>query len=502
IFAVEPGARPDRSNVVASGLAGGNSITTVTGNGVIRRDQVGRAWAGTALIAGNDGANALVTSAAPGDTPTVLHSRGQAQTTVLERGVFVQTADRCTLTAPKGRPVTVGRGQCNVSDDERWVASWPADGGRLTVRDLRSNQRSVVARNVRVATTGVALSRDARVLVDEAATVGTARLALVDATSGEVVRRSRAVRQVGRIDPKSEGAPGFAVTVQSGDETELWFVDTDGGVTVIDRGPAILVVSTRGAITYIRYNAFLSSGTVVRRTDDGGRQVLLRGRVGGGPAGAEHVVLTRETRRGVEFWSTESAGGTVERLVTVPPPAGASPDGNDLGAVIQEFLTIGDVAWLTLTTGQNMSLVRLHLAEGHGRAVLANRAFVALNAVDTDGTALVTAAARPGNRQGVEMLSIRATADRPTVRLRLDQPIAALIHDDVVYFASSDGDTPIVNQIPARSDAATVLYRNVQLAGSLWPNSGGATTSTLVTPGLLAQQAQQRMGAGGQAAGG
>jgi hypothetical protein len=90
----------------------------------------------------------------------------------------------------------------------------------------------------------------------------------------------------------------------------------------------------------------------------------------------------------------------------------------------------------------------------------------------------------------------------PTVRLRLAQPVAALIHDGAIYLGSSQDEQPVVRWVAPREQGAKVLYEKYQLAGSLWPNNNGATSSKVITPGLLAQQAQQQAQQQGAAADG
>jgi hypothetical protein len=335
---------------------------------------------------------------------------------------------------------------------------------------------------------------------------GGTRLALVSSTTGKVVARTSTVRQIGRIDPKSEGTPGFAVSVQTDTGTELWFVGTDGKVTIIDRAPAVLVLSTRGAITYLKFGKSGTDGKIVRRSDngrvkvlggrpDGGRSDELVGVVGGGQASADHLLLTRETAKGIEFWLAGNTGGFAERVVTVPSAqAGA--------AVVDEMLTIGNVAWLAVTTGQTQSLVRIDLTAGEGEAVLKNQPFVAINSVDVDGTVLVSVQARGSADQPVVMETFGTSGTKPTVRLRLAQPVPALIHDGAIYLGSSQDEQPVVRWVAPREQGAKVLYQKYQLAGSLWPNNNGATSSKVITPGLLAQQAQQQAQQQGAAADG
>ena len=504
LYAVKPGEKVTPKDVVATGLTGGDTINTVESDSLVRRDQVGTAWAGRALIAGNDGSGSRVTAAVPGQLPTVLNSAGQALTSIVERGVLVETAKGCSLATPDGPAKVIGTGRCSISEDERWVASWPFQGGALSIRDLRSDKVRRVA-GLDVSGNASALGRDAVVLAPVQAGGGT-RLALVSATSGKVVARTSTVRQVGRIDPKSEGTPGFAVSVQTDSGTELWFVGTDGKVTVVDRAPAVLVLSTRGAITYLKVGEGGNDGKVLRRSDNGSVAVLggrpgngtsdeLVGVVGGGQVGEKHLLLTRETAKGIEFWLAGNTGDFAERVVTVPSDQAG-------GAVVDEMLTIGDVAWLAVTTGQTQSLVRIHLSAGEGEAVLENQPFVAINSVDVDGTVLVSAQARGNADQPVVMATFGTSGTEATVRLRLSQPIAALLHDGAIYLGSSQDEQPVVRWVAPREQGATVLYEKYQLAGSLWPNNNGATSSKIITPGLLAQQAQQQAQQQGAAAGG
>lgn len=502
LYAVVPGEKVTPDDVVATGLTGGETINTVESDSLVRRDQVGTAWAGRALVAGSDGSNSKVTAAVPGRAPAVLNSGGQALTSIVERGVLVETAKGCSLATPDGPARSVGTGRCSISEDERWVASWPFQGGAMSIRDLRSDKVRKVP-GLDVSGNASALGRDAVVLAPVEIGGGT-RLALVSATSGKVVARTSTVRQVGRIDPKSEGTPGFAVTVQTDTGTALWFVGTDGKVDVVDRAPALLVLSTRGAITYLKFGEGGSDGEVVRRSDGGKVATLgsrpnapddvLSGVVGGGAAGAEHLLLTRETPRALELWLAGTTGDFATKVATVPSVQPGT-------AVVDELLTTGHTAWLAVTTGQTQSLVRVDLSGGEGEVVLRNQPFVAINSVDVDGTVLVSTQARGSSDQPVVLQTFGTSGTEGTVRLRLAQPVPALLHDGAIYLGSNQDEQPVVRWVAPREQGAKVLYEKFQLAGSLWPNNNGATSSKLITPGLLAQQAQeqlaQQQGAGG-----
>jgi len=516
LYAVDPGEKVANTAIVASGVTGPSEISVVGTDGTIQRNDVATSWAGQALVAATNGQNTLVTAAVPGERPTLLSKVGQARTTVLDRGVFVENQNGCTLTSSNGATEVVGAGRCSMSTDQRWVASWPFNGGDLRIRDLRGSKATKVP-NLKVQGTAVALGRDARVVAEVA--VGTSvRLVMVDGTNGKVIGRSTPAQAILRLDPKTEGAPGVVATVRTQTSTELWFMDTDGTTTMIDRAGLLLNVSTNRAITYLRYGDQLDSGAVIQRSDDGHVERLLRGKVGVGAAGAESLVLTRESKKGLEFFTTGTHSGHLRKLLTLPAqtkrpaaaPADLGPVGND--AVVDTFFTHEDQVWIAVTTGETQSLVRLDLTGDESIALLPHWRLAAINAIDEDGTALVSAvepaSAAQANptRNAVQLVTIGAQAESPTVRLQLARPTQGLIHNGTIYLAGSGGEIPLVSTIERGENTQKLLYRNVQLAGALWPNQGGATTSTLVTPGLLTKQAQESQGAqqqgGGSAAGG
>ena len=325
--------------------------------------------------------------------------------------------------------------------------------------------------------------------------VGTgARVVLLDALNGEVVGRSPVGQGIAGLNPKSDGAPGAVVTVRTSTGAELWFMDADGRTTVVDRGALLVPVSTRGAVTYLRYDAQFQQGAVVRRNDDGTSSTLLRGVVGAGPAGNARIVITRERLGATEFWTTGTAGGELRRLVTArgstAAPAGSTP------AVAESFLTDGGRAWVVLNSSGTQSLVRLDLVGDESRVVMSNWQLVRLSGIDHDGTALVLGARTltpgpDGSAVGGKLLTVRPDAERAEERLALRSAAGALLHDGVIYLAAGNPLNAQVLTLERGSSTTRVLYRNTLLAGSLWPAFGEATSATLVTPGLVLQQAQQ-----------
>jgi len=486
VWAVEPGEALADSALVARDATQPLGISTIQPDGLSWYNQLGRSWSGKALLAYQTDARSLVTAGTPGARATTLASSdGPLQAVVLRRGVAIVNQDGCSLATDVARATKIGTGSCQISEDERWVVSWPATPGDLTIRDLRSDRVRVV-RGIRTVTAAT-LGRDTRVLAVEEVDGGV-RGRVIDATSGATVGDGTKVYDAMQVLPATEGATGFAAVAQSGTTVALLWVATDGTTTPVDTGLAMVPVSVDSGITYLRLDADETQDSVRRWTPDGAtgdRTVLLTGKVGAGVATPGHLVATRETDTGVQFFRTATSGA-LEQVLTL------RTDTSQPVTVNQMEIHDG-VALLEVGGAQDTSFVRIDLTGDGSDAPVRNWPYLLLESVDTDGTALLTGT-RGSDVNFEELLVVGAHDDTYHVRGRADATGTNLIHEGIIYYT----DQPQSGDVTVRSVRATgdrdakVLYRRHQIAGATWPENGGATQSLLVSRALLSQQQQSR----------
>lgn len=513
IWSVSPGEEPSDSDRVATGVLGPLPINTVNVDGTISRDALGTIWNGHTLLSFQDAAAKSVAAVGrPGKTATTLaESQRQLQTNVLRRGVYLTTEDRCDLARTPTDVRKIGTGLCQISEDERWVVSWPAQGGKLAIRDLRTGTVRTVDGTTAEA---VVLGHGTSVLAVQAVDGGK-RGVVIDATTGKVTGRTDVYREI-RPVPVTAESTGFTALVATADgsgggsgdgasasespvqETQLLWIDTSASVRVIDRGLFMLPVHTDSTVTYVRMAGATAGSDSIRRWDssNGSRRILLTGRVGAAAAGADGIVATRDTERGVELYRG-GADGLLERVATLEVDAS---QGSSVGRVV----TLGDTAYLELAAGGTMALARIDLTGDASDVPVRGWAQLNLEGIDTDGTALLTGY-RTADDQQESIGVVTPASDRFVERTRAGVTGVNLIREGVIYVTERTGSGELrVRSVRAQGDLdRTMLYRGYQIAGSTWPIDNGGTISTMVSR-VAVQQAQrsQAGAAGGGSTGG
>ena len=215
IWAVTPGEQPSRSNRLAESVSSPLYINSVADDGTVARDLLGTQWGGQVLSAFvTGGTTGHATVGDPGADPTTIASaERQVQASVVRRGVYVATADGCRLARSADDITDVGSGLCQMSEDERWVVSWPAEGGELTIRDLRSGD----VRRVEGTTTGaVVLGHGTSVLAVQTDGDGS-RGVVIDATTGKVTGRTDRYDDL-QVMPVEPDSTGFVALASSGEQ--------------------------------------------------------------------------------------------------------------------------------------------------------------------------------------------------------------------------------------------------------------------------------------------
>jgi hypothetical protein len=478
VWAVEPGEDLDDDTLVARGATEPAGISTLLPDGRSWFNQLGRTWQGDVLLAYRTGTDSRVTAGPPGARPTTLTEAGprsRLQTVVLRRGVATVDDEGCRLARTVGRAETIGEGRCQISEDERWVVSWPAEPGPLTIRDLRRDRTRTVE-DIRV--TGAAVTGyDEQVLAAEQVADGV-RGRLLSATDGSTIATTDTFDGLD-IVPSTLGARAMVALARQGDEFVMLWVARDGEITEVDRGPTLLPIEVDDGVTYVRLGADADDDSVRRWTPGTSPEVLLEGRVGAGSATPDTVVMTRATPDRVEVyrWRADGPHGA-ERVLTVPA------DTAD-GAYVSRIVVFRTTALMELVVGPRTSFLRIDLRGDDSDAPVVGWPFLRLQSVDEDGTVLL--AGTPDTETTTQqLLVLRPGDDRPTMRAEADSTGVNLIHRGVVYFTdvARDGTVDVRSFRALGDDEPELLYEGVQLAGSTWPELGGATQAIVASRAL------------------
>lgn len=495
LYAVDPGEDPadDSTRVAPRALAPREILTTVE-HGQIWANPLARNWKGGLLLNFGDGESDLVTAGTAGTELEELARSTTARTTVLRRGALLQTAEGCRLATSPEKVDDLGQGNCAIGLDERWLVSWPLDGRGLTIRDLRTDERRTLD-DLQVTNAGV-LSKDDRVLAIVRDQEGS-RGVLLDARSGDEVGRTEAFEflDVGLI---GHDAKGFVLQAGSQQGSELLHMDTEGTVSRIDAGVYLLPVINGAEVTYLRYDQDLSGSSVRRWTPgEDEPETLLSGYVGAASADGEHVVVSRETAEGTEFWRPERGSGELQRVLTLDRVGGdADPSaGGGTGISVSRMYVHKSTAHLQVDGATTTSYVRIDLKGDHSDAPVEGAAGLVLESIDADGTALLARNVGTDQAPAEELLVVRPGKDEVDVRARVARTLANVIHEGTIYLTDATDPSEItVKSVRAvgAEEEPEVLYRNRQVAGASWPLWGGATRSLFVTPRLLLEQAQQQ----------
>jgi hypothetical protein len=495
VWAVDPGEEVSDANRVSTEVAGVRDIETRTDHGEVWSNRFGREWHGSVLLSFTDGEQSLLTVGDPGEEPTVLAGAPQLQATVVRRGVFVRTSDGCALARGPESVSRVGDGSCTISQDERWVMSWQRSGegdpGGLVIRDLR---RDTTVELDDLSVLGVTAAENGRRLFVVLQEEDGAQGVVIDADDGEEIARTDVYAQIDAASITA-GPDGFAVLVADQVGTQLLHVDHDGAVEPIDSGDVLIPIAHDDHLVYLRYQQDLAGSSLRSWSQGHDPSVLLEGYVGAGSAGDHGLVATRETAEGTEFWRPDISGERMTRALTLPRGPGATgPAGGGSGVQVQRMVVRGDTAHMLIVDDSGGSYVRIDLHGDHSDAPVRNVAGLVFDALDADGTALLTETVADGDQFSERILAIRPDAHGPDVRAELQRSARKLIHEGRIYFTDiSDENRVTVNEVRSSGSDRRVreLYVDKQIGGSTWPEDGGAVRGFVITPLLLLQQQQQ-----------
>ena len=402
IYSVEPGEEADDSAIVARSALSPLDITTEAEYGQSWVNSLGRVWDGSVLLAYGNGEANVVTAGTPGEDQAELARSPQARTTVLRRGTYVQTAEGCVLATSTEALDQVGVGNCTISSDERWVASWPTTGEGLTIRDLRDD--STVELPDLVVGNAAALSAGAVVMVIDRVADGFQGVT-IDATTGDELGRTESYDFLDVTTLEAE-AEGFVLQTATEDGTALIYVDSDGDATQIDAGFYLVPVINGSKVTYLNYGEDLADSTLRRWTPGDGEATskeLLSGYIGAASPDGKHVLATRETAAGTEFWREEHGSGEMTEALVLPrsaddadPSAGTDPTvGSGTGVGVSQMQVKGKIVHLQVDGATTSSYVRIDTVGDDSDAPVTGAPGLLFESLDADGTALLTRPAVP-----------------------------------------------------------------------------------------------------------
>lgn len=504
IWAVEPGEDADDSTLVAGSALSPLEISTKAKHGQVWVNSLGRVWDGSVLLAYGAESGGVVSWGQPGAEPTELARSPRVDTTVLRRGAYLETAEGCLLAADADDVEQVGDGSCAISTDERWVASWPADGQGLTIRDLRDD--SVEQVDDLVVGNAVALGKDARVLA-VVRVEGGFQAVVLDATDGSEVGRTDTYDflDVAELDEK---AKGFVLQATDPAGSALLYIDTDAKVTTIDQGFYLVPVINGSEVTYLNYGETLTDSSLRRWSKgDDEPEELITGFIGAGSPDGEHVIVSRETAEGTEFWREHRGTGELRLALTLERAEGdADPSaGGATGIGVPLMQVDGSTVHLQVDGTAGNSYVRIDMDGDKSDVPVESTPGLLLESLDADGTALLTRTS--GDAESAEaatedILVVRPNDKEADVRTTVGRTATNLLHEGVIYLTETSDPTTIrVVSLRATGsdDELRELYSGKQIAGATWPQWGGATRAVFITPRLLIEQAQQAQQAQQQA---
>ncbi len=493
VWSVAPGAATAESNLVAERAEQPLGISSLLADGRAWYNQLGRDWKGKDLLAYQTADGSRLTLGAPGGTPSVIDEVGSQErlsALVLQRGVAVITADDCRLSTDGAPAERIGSGRCQISEDERWVVSWPEEPGNLTIRNLPDDSTRTV-RGLSVLTASV-LGRDQRVLVVDQ-DGATSSLVLLDAGTGERLWRSDTYDALDVV-PATNGATGFVALARTGEGTQLLWISTAGELSVIDEAPGLLPVAVTDHVVYLRLEGAEGTGDAVRSWEPGGEpEELLKGRVWAGAAVPGEVVLARATDTAVEFYRSED-GGEPAKVTSLPieDPADAATTS------IDNMVVTDRAALMVVTVGRKAALARVEFKGDGSDVPVTGFDQLQLQAMDADGTALLVGLEPDSERQKIMVLGPHD--DGPTTRLSARATGINLIRGGRLWVTKVDEVGQTVNVVSVRvsgPDDEEVVYRNRQVVGATWPELGGATGSAMASRELLARNSGGTGGTGG-----
>jgi hypothetical protein len=504
VWAVTPGDHLDDDHTVLPDAVGPLTIVTRGAEGELTYDQLGQAWKDRLLMAAataaEDPAEAQqVLAARPGDDPTQIAAAAQAEVVVAPRGVFVFDSEGCRLATRPEKAKEVGKGRCSVSDNDRWVASWPSDGGPIEVRDLRRDEVATAEGNF---TQAVALTNDARVLGIESTGGGdgsesTSVAKVIDATNGKVISTGEPAGYMQAM-PSAHDSRSFVVMVERDGIPSIESIGTDGKVSVVAESTTdhpMFPVNVGDGVDYLIMGKDFESTALYHWSPDEDAERVMKGELTAIGVDPETTVVARQVEDGLEFWSVHDGE------LSKDPEVVLHTDTTE-HLQVGRALTVDGVAHLEVSGVGGSSYVRVDTRGGHSAVVLSDWASLSIAARDRDGTVLLSGAEAAASAENPEqqLLAVRRHDDEAERRASAEMFAASLVHDGTIYYTAILGTSeasvwqvPVSNRGDARPEK---LWDDALLGGAAWEQYGGASETNPIDPVQIAQQSAASAGSG------
>jgi hypothetical protein len=465
LWAVSPGDEPGDDNLIGSRAQDALQIFRRDAEGEVTANLLSQQWKDTLLV-GTAGTEASTLNAMdPGEDPTEIATGAEAfQSLITQRGVFAFTQEGCQLAEEEAKAKPVGTGVCRLRNDNNVVAHWPAEGGDLTITDLRSDDSETVEGTF---TDAQLLINDNRVLGVEQVEEGSAAK-LIDGETGKVLKTFDPAEFVGVVPPARDADAFVSVSGSPTQQTMTWIEASGDSEVITSASDTFLLpvaVSAEGLHYIEARSATPDESTLFHWTAGEEPEALITGNIGAVTTGEGSVVVSDVTDDKMTFWKVES-----EPVDEDTEPLFEIDLDDDLQATIRNALVLDDTMHLIIGA-ETGTYVRLDL-EGEGSAQpIEPVANLRLAAIDSTGSALFIAQDEGGSQLWISP----AHHDHAEVRATAETFTGSLIHEGKVYFTAQNGDELGVWEARAQGDSVPeLLYDNRILVGSTFEVFGGA----------------------------
>jgi hypothetical protein len=490
VWAVEPGDDLDDDHRVMGDAVGPVSIVSRHPDGQLLVNALGQAWRGELLLAAGvrtedpDRAQKVLANR-PGDEGTTIAAAAQTQVVMVPRGVFVFDDEGCLLTTEPAPAKRVGTGRCSISDNDRWVASWPADGGAMEIRDLRHDETVTAKGNF---TQGVALANDARVLgIDTGDTTSVVKV--IDADDGEVVSTGEPAGFLQAL-PSGPDSRAFVVIAERDGVPSIEWIESDGTTTTVAEGapnrPLLPANVGQDGIDYLALGEDLSDSTFFHWSPASDEpEKLLAGELTATALTPETTLLTRQVAEGLEFWSAH------EGELSDGPHVVLRTDTSQHLQVARALSKDG-VAHVEVTGSTGTSYVRVDTEGGDSAVLMKHWSTLSVGAIGEDGTVVVTGTEAPDDTEQ-QLLVVQPDGEEATRLTSAELFATSLVHEGIVYFTelTSAGEASVW-RVPATvrggGERPEHLWADALLGGAAWEQLGGASETSTVDPVRLGSQ--------------
>jgi hypothetical protein len=398
--------------------------------------------------------------------------------------VFVFDDEGCLLTTEPAPAERVGAGRCSISDNDRWVASWPSDGGPMTIRDLRHDEEVTTKGNF---TQGVALANGARVLgIDTGTTTSVAKV--MDAADGEVVSTGEPATFLQAL-PAGPDSRAFVVIAEREGVPSLEWIEPDGTTTDVAEGAPnrpLLPANVGDGIDYLALGEDLTDAAFYHWSPSADEpEKLLSGELTATALTPETTLVTRQVAEGLELWSAHDG-----ELSDGPHVVLRTDTSQHLQ--VARALSKDGVAHVEVTGATGTSYVRVDTEGGDSAVLMKHWSTLSVGAIGEDGTVVVTGTEAPDDTEQ-QLLVVQPDGEEATRLTSAELFATSLVHEGIVYFTelTSAGEASVW-RVPATvrggGERPEHLWADALLGGAAWEQLGGASETSTVDPVRLGSQ--------------